>query len=388
MNKKDIAEIKKQFTQDRCVIDRICACYVDAEKQKKTELNQSFLTLSDEEMFKYFDIFRKSLSGTIGKNLMTMEFPLAEEEYGGKQEFLMKLRKSKLTNTELLGEFYDKIIELYDYPENYLIILIHGNYDIPGKSSDGLEMDDASEEVYEHILCCICPVNLSKAGLHYNSETNSIEDCIRDWIVELPDVGFLFPLFEERSTDIHGLLYYAKKAEKQHSEFVDQLLGCTAPLSPVNQKNTFNALLEETLEETCEYETVVAIHEKLNEIIEAQKEEPQPVVLTKSEVQRVLEECGASDKKMERFEEQYDLNVGEDMSLTAANITSTKKIEIKTPEVVVNVSPESAQTIETRILEGRRCLVIPLSSDVEVNGVHVNFTSLTPEQETEEQAEE
>ncbi len=373
MNKKDIAEIKKQFTQDRCVIDRICACYVDGEKQKRTEMNQSFLTLSEEEMFKYFDIFRKALSGTIGKNLTTMEFPLSEEEYGGKQEFLLKLRASRLMNAELLEEFYDKIIELYDYTENYLIILIHGNYDIPGKSSDGLEMVDASEEVYEHLLCCICPVNLSKAGLHYNAETNSIEDCIRDWIVELPDVGFLFPLFEERSTDIHGLLYYAKKAEQQHSDFVDQFLGCQPPLSPVNQKNTFNALLEETLEEDCAYETVVAVHEKLNEIIEAQKEEPQPVVLTKSEVQRILEESGASEQRMEHFEEQYDLNVGEHTALTAANITNTKKIEIKTPEVVVNVSPQSAQTIETRILEGRKCLVIPLSEEVEVNGVHVSF---------------
>ena len=191
MNKKEISEIKKQFTPENCSLTRICGCYVDGEKNKKTELKEAFLSLSEEEMFKYFEIFRKSLSGTIGKNLMNMEFPLEQETEGGTQHFLMKLRESKLTDDALIESFYDKIIENYDYPENYYIILIHGVYDIPGKSSDGAEMFDASDEIYEHIMCCICPVKLSKAGLCYNAETNSIQDRIRDWIVGLPDVAFL-----------------------------------------------------------------------------------------------------------------------------------------------------------------------------------------------------
>ena len=200
MNKKEISEIKKQFTPENCSLTRICGCYVDGEKNKKTELKEAFLSLSEEEMFKYFEIFRKSLSGTIGKNLMNMEFPLEQETEGGTQHFLMKLRESKLTDDALVESFYDKIIENYDYPENYYIILIHGVYDIPGKSSDGAEMFDASDEIYEHIMCCICPVKLSKAGLCYNAETNSIQDRIRDWIVEMPDVAFLFPQFNDRST--------------------------------------------------------------------------------------------------------------------------------------------------------------------------------------------
>ena len=192
MNKKEISEIKKQFSPANCAITRICGCYVDADKNKKTELKEAFLSLSEEEMFKYFEIFKKTLSGTLGKNLMNMEFPLEEEMEGGRHEFLMKLRKSKLKDDALLESFYDKIIENYDYPENYYIILIHAVYDIPGKTSDGIEMDDASEEIYEHILCSICPVKLSKAGLCYNAEANLIQDRIRDWIVEMPENGFLF----------------------------------------------------------------------------------------------------------------------------------------------------------------------------------------------------
>lgn len=184
MNKKEISEIKKQLTPANCNITRICGCYVDAEKNKKTELKEAFLSLSEEEMFKYFEIFKKTLSGTLGKNLMNMEFPLAEEKEGGKHEFLMKLRASKLKDDALIESFYDKIIENYDYPENYYIILVHAVYDIPGRTSDGIDMDDASEEIYEHLLCSICPVKLSKAGLCYNAEANLIQDRIRDWIVE------------------------------------------------------------------------------------------------------------------------------------------------------------------------------------------------------------
>ena len=82
MNKKEISEIKKQFSPNNCAITRICGCYVDGEKNKKTELKEAFLSLSEEEMFKYFEIFKKTLSGTIGKNLINMEFPLESGKRG------------------------------------------------------------------------------------------------------------------------------------------------------------------------------------------------------------------------------------------------------------------------------------------------------------------
>ena len=354
MNKKEISEIKKQFSPNNCAITRICGCYVDGEKNKKTELKEAFLSLSEEEMFKYFEIFKKTLSGTIGKNLINMDFPLEQEKEGGTQEFLMKLRGSKLQDNAILEEFYDKIIENYDYGENYYIILIHAVYDIPGKSSDGQEMFDASDEIYDHILCSICPVNLSKAGLCYNAETNNIEDRIRDWIVEMPDLGFLFPVFNDRSTDIHSLLYYTKNAEQLRSAFVDEMFGCTTPLSAGGQRDSFNALVEETLGEDCAYDTVMNIHEKLNEWVDSQKDSPDPAVLTKPEVKRLFEECGVEDEKLETFDQTYEAIAGENASLMAANITNTRRTEIKTPDVVIHIDPDRAALIETQVIDGRK----------------------------------
>ena len=371
MNKKEISEIKKQFTPANCAITRICGCYVDGEKNKKTKLKEAFLSLSEEEAFKYFEIFRKTLSGTIGKNLINMNFPLEQEKEGGAQEFLLRLRASKLQDDALVDEFYDRIIDSYDYGENYYIILIHAVYDIPGKSSDGLEMFDASDEIYDHILCSICPVKLSKAGLCYNAETNNIEDRIRDWIVEMPDLGFLFPVFNDRSTDIHGILYYSKNAEQLRSTFVDQLFGCEVPLSAGGQRDTFNTLVEETLGEDCAYDTVMNIHEKLNEWVESQKDSPDPAILTKPEVKRLFEECGVEEEKLEDFDARYEATAGEDASLMAANITNTRRMEIKTPDVVIHVDPDRAELVETRVIDGRRCLVIPMEDNVEINGIRV-----------------
>lgn len=239
MIKPEINEIKKLFTQSKCSITRICGCYVDGEKNKKTELKQAFLALPEEEMFKYFEILRKSLSGTIGKNLLTLEFPLATESEGGTQEFLLRLRDSKLKGETLLEEYYDKIIETYEYVGNYLILVIHDVYDVPGRTNDGIDMEDASDEVYEYILTCICPVNLSKPGLSYNAEENAFQNRIRDWVVELPETGFLFPAFNDRCADIHSALYYSKDAEELRENFVSELLGCPLPLSAGGQKETF-----------------------------------------------------------------------------------------------------------------------------------------------------
>lgn len=298
MNKKEILEIRKQFTPVNCTITRICGCYVDHEKEKKMESREAFLSLPEEEAFKYFDIFRKTLSGTLGKNMLNLEFPLDAEMPGGAQEFLLKLRDSKLQDDVLLEEFYDRVIATYDYAENYYIILIHAMYDIPGKSSDDIEMFDASDEVYEYLLMSICPVSLSKAGLCYNAEDNRIVDQIRSWIVNMPDKGFLFPAFNDRGTDLHSMLYYTKKSSELQPEMIELLLGAKMPMSADTQKETFRQLIEVTLGEDVDYETVRNIHETLNDLITEHKDDPEPLALDAAEIKKVFEQSGVVSNEL------------------------------------------------------------------------------------------
>ena len=247
MTKQEISEIKKLFTPKNCSITRSCGCYVDGEKNKKTELKQAFLALPEEEMFKYFEILRKSLSGTIGKNLLNLEFPLKSETEGGTQEFLLRLRDSRLKDDALLEQFYDRIIESYEYVGNYLILLINQVYDVPGRTSDGIDMEDASDEVYSYLLCCICHVSLSKPGLGYFEEDNSFHDQKQNHVVDMPDIGFLFPAFNDRSEDGDSVLYYSKKTDDSQEDFINTVLQCELPIPADNQMLVLHAMLEDTL---------------------------------------------------------------------------------------------------------------------------------------------
>lgn len=379
MIKQEINEIKRLFTPNSCSITRICGCYVDGEKNKKTDFKEAFLSLPEEEIFKYFELLRKTLSGSIGKNLLNLEFPTDTELEDGTQEFLLKLRDSKLKDDALLEEFYDRVIGSYEYVGNYLILLIHDAYDVPGKALDGMTMDDASDTVFEYLLCCICPVALSKPGLSYDASLNEFHNRIRDWVVNMPETGFLFPSFNDRATDIHSTLFFNKNPEEPHSEFVEGILGCSLPLSAGSQKETFQTIIEETLGEDCEYEVVKNIHENLAEMIEEHKEIPEPLTLDKKEVKNLLEKSGVEEEKLKDFDALYDAAAGDDTALFVSNVASTRSFEVKTPDVVVKVNPDRADLVNTMMVDGRRCLVIEINDQVEVNGINVSVAERAPE---------
>lgn len=372
MIKQEINELKRLYTPSNCSITRICGCYVDGEKNKKTEFKEAFLSLPEEEIFKYFELLRKTLSGSLGKNLLNLDFPLASEQEGGTQAALLALRDSKLKDDALIEEFYDRVIGTYEYVGNYLILLIHDAYDVPGKTTDGLTMDDASDTVFEYIMCCICPVNLSKPGLSYDSINNEFHNRIRDWVVEMPETGFLFPSFNDRATDIHSTLFYSRNPEEAHGEFAENILGCTMPLSAGTQKEAFQALIEETLGDEVEYEVVKNIHENLTEMIEEHKEIPEPLTLDKHQVKNLFEKSGVREEKLTDFDKLYDAAAGEDTSLFVNNVANVRTFEVKTPDVVVKVNPERADLVNTLQIDGKRCLVIEINDHVEVNGITIH----------------
>ena len=371
MNKKEIAEIKKQLTHDRSTIDRIVGCYVDGNKEIKCKIKESFFSLPQEEELKYYELFKKALSGSIGNTLFTMEFPLEQEEQGGTQEFLLRLRDSKLKDDELVDEFFDKIIETYDYGENYYIVLIHQAYDVPGRASDGMEMEDASDTVFDYIQCVICPVSLSKAGLGYNMEANTMKERIRDWVVEVPQTGFVFPAFNDRATDIHNVLYYSKNPKELHPEFIDNILGSNMIQSSQSQKESFETLILETLEDECEFEVIKNIHENIQEVIKMNEDNPDPVILTKDEIKQIFYDSGASDDKMEDFDLEYEACAGENMAMFADNISSKRSFKIESPDVEIKVKPDRTDLIKTKVIDGQQCLVIVVDSHIQVNGVDV-----------------
>ena len=373
MTRKELNEIKSQYTLEDCGILRLCGCYVDGERNKITQFNENFLNLPEEEKHKYFDIFKKTLSGTPGKNLVDMKFNVDAYADEGARTFLMNLRDSGLKDDRLLNEFYDRIINNYSYVGNYLILLINQVYDIPAVTTDNIEMDDASDEVYSYILCSICHVNLSKPGLGYDEEDNNFHDKKQNHMVDVPDVGFLFPAFNKRSADEDMTLFYTKDVSEFEDGLIDCLLDCAVPLPAKQQKETFTSLVNEALGEEADLEIVKNIHENLEQIIEEKKQEsPAPVMLDKSEMKDLLEKSGVKEEKLENFEEHFEMAAGEHGKLVASNVSSGKKFEVKTPDVVIKINSDKTDIVSTHVIDGRQCLVIQIDERLEVNGISVN----------------
>ncbi len=380
MTGNEIKEIKKLFSPDNCTIDRICGCYVNNEKEKQAVSKDAFMSLSDEEQHKYFEIFKRTLTGTPGKNIMDLEFPLAEEAAGGKQAELLALRDSHLEDDDLIDRFYDRVIDSYDTVEKYYIILIHAVYDIPGVTSDLIVNEDASEGVYDYICCAICPVKLEKGTLSYDPEVNRITEKIRDWIVADPAHGFLFPAFNDRTSDIHYTLYYSKKSEELQDSFIDTVLGAERPLTAGYQADFFNTVVTETLGEEISLPDVMAINENVRIMLRDHSDDTEPYLMDKNEIRKVFERSGVADEAMEDYDWKYDEAV-KDISdsdeengtpyVQASNLPGIKKIDIRTPDIVIKVNPERCDLIETRLIDGKECLVITVDDRVEINGMRV-----------------
>ena len=371
MDKKAIAEIRKLMTLKNCRIDKIRGCYVDENREIVTEIRDTFLALEESTVEKYCEIFRQTLSGKPGKNLFNLKFPLAEEEAGGRQDLLYRLQKSGLDDSTLLRAFVDRVIETAQFPDKYLILLAHGLYDIPGRTSDGIDMEDASDYVYDFILCSICPVILLKEGLCYDPDKMCFLDRRSDWAVQRPDAGFLFPAFNDRGSDIHQLLYFVRRPDELHPELSDDLLGCPMPLPEEDQRGVFKKVVEATLGRDCDFENVKNIHEAIGQLVEQEKDSGEPPQIEKVQLRRILYENGAPEESLDLFDAAFDDAVGEGGSLMAENAAETKKLEIKTPSLRITVKAEMADMIKTRFIDGIEYLTIPVADDIEVNGIRI-----------------
>ena len=391
MTKKEINEIKSLFdTIQDCGISRLAGCYVDGDGNKVKTFNDSFLNLPEEEMYKYLEIFRKTLSGTPGKNLLDMSFVNSGEEnsdsfntsYG--KGMLQKIRKSELKDEAVLEDFYDKVIETYDYVGNYLILLIHQTYDIPGMTTDGIEMDDSSDEIYSYILCSICPMKLTKPGLGFDDDLGEIHTLRQIFAVELPDNGFLFPAFNDRSTDDNEVLYSSRKTDKLQENFIEKVLDVTATLPAKQQKEGFTEFVSDVLGEESNIETVLSIQENLKETVNNKKSEAEgeTIFFDKDSMRNVFEKSGVSEERLEVFDKKFDQqfekqfenapNIKVEEKLFADNVAPVRNFEVRNKNMLLRVKSKHADIIDTRVIDGKKCLVIELTDDLTVNGIPVN----------------
>ena len=375
MNDKEIGEIRRHLRRDRSNITAIYGCYVNENKEIISKFRQSTGMMPENESDKYFALLRRTLSGSIGKNLIDITFKTSQVASSAEHQLLMDLRKEQLKDEEKRNELFRKIIDNVVMESNYLILLACDSYDVPFKSKDDSFQKDSSEETYTYILCTICPVKETKANLHYVPEEKLFHDGAMNQMVSAPVLGFLFPAFDDRATNIYNALYYTKDTKASQEALVESVFNAPIPKPAYEQKRSFEALLTTALGEECSLDVVQSVHDQLSQRIEMHKEAKvaDPLLIAKDDVKEVLESCGVSEKSVSKFSVEYDEVFGFETDLHPKNIIDNKHFEVKTPDVVIKVDPTRSDLIETRVIGGVKYIMICADEDVEVNGVNIHI---------------
>lgn len=354
MRKKDILELKKRFKKDYCTFSKMCGCYVNGEKNIILKFKETFLNLDEDEYFKYLEIAKKVLSGTIGNNILELNFPLNEDLINEKQISLMQLKNSQLNDDTLLDDFYKSIIDSYDYTGNFLILLFNDSYDVITKTKDNQKIDE-SEEVYEYILCAICPVELSKPGLRYFEEENKIKARIRDWVVNAPINGFVFPAFIDRSSDVNSIMYYTKNAKDTHPELMENALGCYSKQTATIQKETFKSIIKDSFgaDDKKADKIFMDIQENLNTMVEEYNEmyddtDCEPISLKNKDIQNLLIESGVPEEITTKIEKSYVESFGDDIPL-AENLIDAKVLKANEQRKKEEHLKKQVEVLQTRL---------------------------------------
>jgi len=380
MNEKEIGEIRRRVRRDRSNMTAIYGCFVNEQKEIVTEYRQSTAIMSENEAERYFGLMKRALSGTVGKNLIDITFRTAQVAGSPEHQLLMDLRKDALKDDELRKRFYQKVIESVSLEESYLILIGCDSYDVPFKSKDDTAQADNSSEVYTYLLCAICPVKQTKPNLHYVAENKEFHDGGITQVAQAPALGFLFPAFDDRATNIYNALFYTRDTARSHPAFVEAVFNVEAPKPAAEQKKSFEALLATSLEEECSMEVVQTVHDQLCQCIEMHKESKvaEPLLISKEQVKEALACCGISENRMAKFSVDYDEAFGFEAELHPKNIIDNKKFEIHTPDVSIKVAPERSDLIETRVIGGVKYIMICADEDVEVNGVSIHIKEKEP----------
>lgn len=368
MNQKELSELRRRFRPDRSAIRRIYGCFVNENREIVSYLDESMGRMPEEEAAQYLGFLKKALSGTLGKQLIDLVFSTQQVMEGEEHKLLSALRSSQLKEAPLREAFYRKVIDALELEGSYLILLAHDAYDVPRRGRDDSLLED-SETVFSYLVCCVCPVKEGKVELGYFPGENEFHSRA-GLIVAPPELGFLFPAFDNRRANLYNALFYSRRADQLHQEFIDGIFHTDPPMSAAEQREAFQTALREGLGESCTVEVVQAIHQQLLDQITRHKESknPEPLEVTARDIGTVLQACGVAPSLVQAFQDQCRDRLGEGV-LHPANLIDPRRFEVKTQGACVTVDPERSYLVQLREFQGRQYLLLPADGGVEVNGL-------------------
>ena len=376
MNDKEIGEIRRRIRKDKCSVPYIYGAFVNEKKELISTFRQNAALLPADDSEGVFKLMRKSFSGAAGKNLLDVSFSAENVMNGEEHKMLMEMKKQSPESEPFIQTFFEKTAECLNMQSPYVILLAQDVYDVPSYGSEGKKSEDSSE-VFSYFFMSVCPVKESKASLGFIASENTFKTLSANTVLGQPELGIMFPAFDDRTSNIYNMLLYTKNLSDNHSEFVSDFLTGTVPMPSEEQKEAFNLLLEETLSEDCSFDVAVAVRDAVCDEITQNKESggEEPPVVSKKSVSGVLQKCGVAQERIDAFEERFDETFGDEASVSPVNLVNTKQIDISTPDVSIRIIPDRSDLVKTKTIDGNNYILIRADVSIEVNGVNVNISS-------------
>lgn len=372
MNKKEIDELRRRFQPGKSCIRNIYGCFVNTNREIIAYIDSPTATMKEEEAEIYLSTFKKCLSGQKGRNLVDITFTTEQVADSPEHQLLMSLRDSSGEDEEARNKLYELINSSFSTDKNYVILLATDTYDVPYRGADGEKREDESTDVFRYTICAVCPVKPKTADLRFLFKTNEFRFSSSGLTLGKPDLGFVFPAFDNREANIYNALYYTRLPDNLHDEILSSVFHVPAIKSGPDQKRAFQMALTEAMDGACSFETVQAVEEQLRTRVAAHKESknPEALELSTNEIENLLRTSGVSAEELETFTKAVTEELGEDWTIMPTNLINSK-FEIKTSAVKITMPPEYSDQVETKTINGRKYILIPADDGFEVNGLSV-----------------
>lgn len=384
MNKKDLADIRKEFklVSYMLPIKEVYSVYIKKDNGEIiTRELEHFEMMEVEKRELYLNNFKKVLTGSLDSKIFELDFKELNEEKGievseSTQQILYGALNSKESTAEFGDKIVDKISQNYTYDTDVVINFIRAEYYSGGKKNRGEENSEAEDYVQavEFILCSVNKVEIPKKVLKFDyAEMKFKPNSALDMTINLnsPLDGFMFPSFTSQYVDVNKVIYYSSKAKQINGTFVEKVLECTIKPTAAEEKENFNTVLGAAVGGKIKPDVMQDVYERISGKLEEDEEEDP--TLDVNEVARVLSESGV--KNVESVKNAFQEVCGENYEFKARNVVpdfKSKSIKIENENTSITIRPQDLSSVKQVVdKRGKKCLLIELKEDMVVNGLNL-----------------
>ncbi|MEZ2718832.1 hypothetical protein C2I17_09435 [Niallia circulans] len=379
MNKKDIANIRKQFkmNNDLLRITDMFNVYVMKESSDIFHYqSQPFGMLDQDQQELFLHNFKKLLAGNLDEKLFELKFQ--REAENNSQLILHKGLLSSETEDwkEQMLLMVDKMLNSRQYDKDIVITFIRGEYLKPKKRRSEESEESDRDTVFSHpfILCSINNTQEPKKELLFDYVEKEFKyNIVVDPIINLnaPMGGFLFPSFTDNAADVNHILYAAGKIHEPDYQFIEEVLNGEEMMTAQDDKIVFEEIIKDVTGDQLSTSTLSNVYEEINRMIVENEEEEVPKLDSK-DVEQVLKMSGVEDISPEKVEFAFKKIIDDDKyELKASNILpkfTSKSIKISTKIANIAISPPDLRYVKQIEFSGKRYLMIEVEEDTVIEG--------------------